>query len=84
MVHIFGNKTFDFFGHASMLFMVHIFFNWSLLHDEVRMVTRSVEGLHSHIARVLRRAPASKLPYLSFELRASQLLELASYDPVEP
>lgn len=44
-------------------------------------MTRSVEGLHSHIARILKRAPASKLPYLSFELRAKQLLELAAYDP---
>lgn len=47
-------------------------------------MTRSVEGLHSHIARILKRAPASKLPYLSFELRAKQLLELAAYNPLAP
>lgn len=47
---------------------------------EVRCISRSVEGLRSLLARVLKRAPAAKVPYLSFELRASQLADLA-YKP---
>eukprot|EP00435_Cladocopium_sp_Y103_P014366 s3181_g3.t1 len=42
----------------------------------VRCVSRSVEGLHSLLARVLKRAPAAKVPYLSFEMRSVQLAEL--------
>ena len=50
---------------------------------EVRVVTRSVEGLHSQISRVIRKSPACKLPYISFELRAQQLKELAMFNPAE-
>jgi hypothetical protein len=42
----------------------------------VRCVSRSVEGLHSLLARILKRAPAAKVPYLSFEMRSAQLSEL--------
>ncbi len=46
-------------------------------------MSRSVEGLHSHISRIYGRAPATKVPALSFELRSKQLLELAAFDPLE-
>ena len=35
------------------------------------------------MARIFKRATASKLPYVSFELRSKQLLELAAFDPAE-
>ena len=35
----------------------------------VRTVERSVEGIHSLIGNILKRAPAAKIPYLSFEIR---------------
>lgn len=48
--------------------------------NEVRCVSRSVEGLHSLLARVLKRAPAAKVPYISFEMRSAQLAQLG-YQP---
>ena len=47
------------------------------------MVTRSVEGLHSQISRIIKRSPACKIPYISFELRAKQLADLAMFNPAE-
>ena len=51
------------------------------LSAEVRVVTRSVEGLHAQISRVLKRAPAAKMPYISFELRLKQLTHMAYFKP---
>ena len=45
---------------------------------------RSVEGVHSLISRTLRRSPAAKIPYLSMEVRWSQLLAAAVKGPEEP
>ena len=50
--------------------------NWT----KVRCVSRSVEGLHSLVARILKRAPAAKTPYLSFEMRWKELASMA-YTP---
>ena len=44
---------------------------------------RSVEGTHSLLARVLRRAPAAKMSYLSSELRFSQMVRDAFRGPSE-
>ena len=46
-------------------------------------MTRSVEGLHSLVTRLLKRSPAGKLPFISFELRSKQLVELALFKPAE-
>lgn len=44
----------------------------------IRMSERSVEGVHSHITRCFKRAPASSMAYVSIELRfGSVMRELA-------
>ena len=51
----------------------------------VRVVERSVEGIHSLLKNRLKKAPAAKAPYLSYELRHSlikpTLKAVASSDP---
>ena len=42
---------------------------WLSAFKLVRTVERSVEGIHSLVGRILKRAPAAKLPYLSLEIR---------------
>ena len=47
-------------------------------------MSRSTEGLHAQISRILKRAPAAQVAYLSFELRAKELVELAAHNPLVP
>ena len=49
---------------------------------EVRVAERSIEGRHSYIGRVLKRAPAAQLAYQSLELRFASLQRLASTKPL--
>lgn len=50
-----------------------------VIFNEVRCVSRSVEGLHSFLARVLKGAPAAKVPYISFETRDQLAYQLAFF-----
>ena len=50
---------------------------------QVRIVERSVEGLHSIIKRTLSRAPAATISYLSLELRYGHLLHCAISEPAD-
>ena len=45
------------------------------------MAERSVEGRHSRIHRVLKRAPNASVPYLSLEMRFPLLQELLATKP---
>ena len=47
------------------------------------MVERTTEGIHSLVARILRRAPAAKLSYLSSELRLPDLVQSTVESPAE-
>lgn len=49
---------------------------WLSAFRAVRTVERSVEGVHSIISKLLKRAPAAKVPYLSLELRYHMLRPL--------
>lgn len=51
---------------------------------QVRNVSRSTEGLHSQVSHILRRAPAARTPYISFELRHKELFEMAAHNPIVP
>ena len=53
----------------------------AVLNTQVRIAERSVEGRHSRIHRVLKRAPRSSVAYLSLELRFCLLQELVSTQP---
>ena len=53
----------------------------AVLHTQVRIAERSVEGRHSRIHQVLKRAPRSSVAYLSLELRFCLLQELVSTQP---
>ena len=48
---------------------------------KVRIAERSVEGRHSVIHRIQRRAPRASTPYLSLEMRLPYLRRLASTSP---
>ena len=48
---------------------------------QVRVVERSIEGRHSTINTVLKRAPHASVCYLSLELRFCHLQELAATNP---
>lgn len=47
----------------------------------MRVAERSVEGRHSNIHRIQKRAPRSNVPYLSLEMRFSHLRQLAATRP---
>ena len=49
---------------------------------KVRVAERSVEGRHSRIHQVLKRAPRASVAYLSNELRFVQLQKLCSTSPL--
>lgn len=44
----------------------------------VRTVERSVEGVHSIITKLMKRAPAAKVPYISLDLRFHMLKPILS------
>ena len=48
---------------------------------QVRIAERSVEGRHSRIHRILKRAPRAGVAYLSLEMRFPLLQELAATKP---
>ena len=45
------------------------------------MAERSVEGRHSLISRIRKRAPRAGLPYISLELRFQHLQAMAATEP---
>lgn len=48
---------------------------------KVRVVEQSTEGLHSRLARVVRKAPSAKLSFLSMELRFNHLVDFSMRHP---
>lgn len=59
-------------------------FEWSpgpTVFSKVRVAERSVEGRHSVLHRVLRRAPRASISYLSLEMRFQHLQQLAATRP---
>ena len=51
------------------------------LKTRVRIAERSVEGRHSVIHHIQKRAPRAGVPYLSLELRFGQLQQIAATNP---
>ena len=47
----------------------------------MRVVERTVEGLHAFTNQIYKRAPASKIAYMSLELRWHLLMEDHFRDP---
>ena len=48
------------------------------------MVERTVEGLHAFTNQIYKRAPASKIAYMSLELRWHLLMQSQFRDPLAP
>ena len=48
----------------------------------IRLVERSVEGVHAIVTRSMKRAPAATLPYLSIELRFKSFWESIASNPM--
>ena len=47
----------------------------------IRLAERSVEGIHSVVTRVYKRAPHASIPYISVELRFRSFWESVSHNP---
>lgn len=47
----------------------------------IRMVERSIEGIHARLTAIYRRAPRASMPYLSVELRFENLLRAIAAQP---
>ena len=63
--------------------LIRIFYHMSLSLSvtKVRIAERSVEGRHSVIHHILKRAPRASVPYLSLELRFPSLQRVAATSP---
>lgn len=48
----------------------------------IRLVERSVEGVHAIVTRTMKRAPAATLPYISIELRFRSFWESIASNPM--
>lgn len=58
------------------------FTRWLARFAASRVSERSVEGIHSLVTKIYRRAPAASLPYVSSELRLGDIVK-CSYAPSE-
>ena len=61
--------------------VTHWHFQWHPLPHQVRVAERSVEGRHSRVHGILKRAPRAGVAYLSLEMRFPLLQELAATKP---
>ena len=71
-------------GPESRLFLLKLFYPTvapSMQCAQVRVAERSVEGRHSVIHRIQRRAPRASIGYISLEMRFCQLRKIAATNP---
>ena len=54
---------------------------WLSKLSTIRVAERSVEGIHSIITKVYKRAPAAKMPYVSLELRMEDVINTVTNSP---
>jgi hypothetical protein len=45
------------------------------------LTEKNIEGLHSRVAAILKRAPAASLAYISQEMRFNLLCKIMAYYP---
>lgn len=54
---------------------------WVAKLASIKVQERSIEGQHSRVSRILKRAPTASLSYLSTELRWDALCKLVTAQP---